>query len=428
MRTWCAAALLVMAAGAARATCVGDCNADGEVGIGELILGVKIALGAAELAACPAFDGNGSSAVDMPELIAAVGDALEGCTVAATTAGIVFGGENNRLNAYQPSDGFPKQTVIENAARDPNGRDINGQICFTRGPAGGRRFIAGEDTNQGTGHEGAGWGLFELSGDMVGGFSAMQIGKLKPTYQTTDDGAENYGCGFLSDGRLLTGDVGNQSTGSGNGQLIVWFPPFEGTEQHYCKLDVTIPTAQQIAIDGQDRIFISSSRGPGGVYRILGDIPTSDTAAGGCGRLDGTGKPLADEGRITRELFIAAAGSESIVTPSGVVIRPNGHFYVASVLNGVIAEYDADGQFVREVLRPPAPGLPASTGHPLGIGLASDGTIYYADIGLSVGPGGVGPGRNLGKVRRIRFVNDVPQLPEIMDEGLNFPDGIGILE
>ena len=40
----------------------------------------------------------------------------------------VFSGEANRLNAYAVTDtGFVKQTVIERASLDPDGRDINGQ-------------------------------------------------------------------------------------------------------------------------------------------------------------------------------------------------------------------------------------------------------------------------------------------------------------
>ena len=85
--------------------------------------------------------------------------------------------------------------------------------------------------------------------------------------------------------------------------------------------------------------------------------------------------------------------------------------------------------FVRTVLEPPGPSVfPIPTGNPLGIGLASDGTIYFADIGLVGGSGGIGPGNRTGTVRRIRFVDGAPQPPEIMDSGLDFPDGIGILE
>jgi hypothetical protein len=133
------------------------------------------------------------------------------------------------------------------------------------------------------------------------------------------------------------------------------------------------------------------------------------------------------EGRITKERVIPSDGT--IQTPGGIALIPGGGAYVASVLNGVIAEYDANFAFVRRVLSPPEPGIPSPTGNPIGLGLASDGTLYFADIGLQLYPGGgIGPGDNLGTVRRLRFVDGVPQPPEIMNQGLNFPDGIGILE
>lgn len=415
------------------AQCLGDCDGSGAVTVGELVTGVNIALGAAPVSSCRALDENGDGQIAIAELIRAVSNLLDGCPVTATTAGIVFGAENNRLFAYQGAPGFPRQVVIPSDNDAPGqGRDINGQICFTRGPQGELRFIAGEDTDQGTQHTTAGWGLFELGGSFPN-FTWQQLTHIQPTYQPVPQGgdeAENYGCGFLSDGRLLLTDVGSQAAGPGTGQLVIWFPPLDGANTRYCKLDVGIATAQQIAIDDQDRVYVSSSRttgeSPAGVWRYSGDFPTSDTAEGGCGRVDVTGAPLVSEGRITKERFIPSDGH--IQTPAGVVLIPGGGFYVASVVNGVIAEYDADGKFVRRVLSPPRPGIPAETGNPLGIGLASDGTIYFADIGLQLSPRGIGPGRNLGKVRRIRFVDGQPQPPEIMNEGLNFPDGIGILE
>jgi hypothetical protein len=343
----------------------------------------------------------------------------------------VFNGEANRLNAYAVTDtGFVKQTVIERASLDPDGLDINGQICFTTGPSGETRFIAGEDTGQ-SDENLQGWGFFELSGDRIGELSARQIGDLVPTYQESRANPENYGCGFLSDGRLLTTDVGDQASGPLNGQLIIWFPPLDRDVVPFCKIDTAIGTAQSIAVDEQDRVYVGSSRGDAqyssGVYRFSGDFPTSDDASGGCGRADSTGAPLVDEGRVERELFI---NDPNVPTPAGVVIIPGGGFYVASVVNGVIAEFDADGNFVRIILERPegSVGLPIPTGTPLGIGLAPDGTIYYADIGLRISETSIGPGRDLGTVRQIRFVDGIPQPPVLMDEGLNFPDGIGIIE
>jgi hypothetical protein len=407
--------------------CAGDCDADGRVAVNELIVLVNIALGSLQVSSC----GSGlceETPLSMSCLIGAVGNSLNGCPV--TTAGIVFNAEANRLHAYVPGPGFPQQTVIPSDRDAPGtGRDINGQICFTRGPEGQLRFIAGEDTGQGATHETAGWGLIELTGSQVGEFQYQQIGKLLPTYQPGDS-AENYGCGFLSDGRLLTTDVGNQANGPATGQLIIWFPPFENgspptSQIPYCKLDIAIGTAQQIAIDSQDRIYVSAARpGGSGVYRYTGPFPTSSTPEGGCDSTDGTGAPMATG--IAKERFIAP--SADLVTPSGVVIKPDGGFYVSSVLNGAIAEYDADGHPLRLVLHRTAPGFPIPTGSPLGLGLASDGTLYFADVGLVFGSGGIGPGNGTGTVRRLRFIDGEPQPPEVMDTGLNFPDGIGILE
>ena len=145
---------------------------------------------------------------------------------------IVLNGQGNDLDAYSGNKPFKHQLVIQNHNDDPKGRDINAQICFFPD---GKRFIAGEDTGQPD--PPAGWGIFRLRGKRVGKLRAAQVGKLTPTYQNAGDNAENYGCGFLSDGRVLTTDIGNQAAGDPNGQLIVWFPPFDSRDVRYCKLD-----------------------------------------------------------------------------------------------------------------------------------------------------------------------------------------------
>ncbi len=60
-------------------TCVGDCDGDGSVAINELVRGVNIALGNADVASCVAVDRDGNSMVAINELIAAVRNALDGC-------------------------------------------------------------------------------------------------------------------------------------------------------------------------------------------------------------------------------------------------------------------------------------------------------------------------------------------------------------
>jgi len=59
--------------------CVGDCNGNGSVSIGELISGVNIALGNALVSTCTAFDPNGNGTVSINELISGVNNALNGC-------------------------------------------------------------------------------------------------------------------------------------------------------------------------------------------------------------------------------------------------------------------------------------------------------------------------------------------------------------
>jgi hypothetical protein len=120
-----------------------------------------------------------------------------------------------------------------------------------------------------------------------------------------------------------------------------------------------------------------------------------------------------------------------MVSPAGLAAGPEGTLYVSSVFTGIINEYDANGQFIRTILRPPAgESLGAqtyTTGTPLGLGVGPDGTIFFADIGIVIEGTDIGPGENNGSVRRISFVDGQPQPPETMATGLAFPDGIGIL-
>jgi hypothetical protein len=255
-----------------------------------------------------------------------------------------------------------------------------------------------------------------------------------PTYQPTKDGPDNYGCGVLSDGRIVTTDIGNEAGGAANGQLEIWFPPFNSETVSFCKLDLHLATGQGIYVDDDDNLYLNSPRAAAepdatsaGVFKYTGPFPTSADAKGGCGQIDNLGSPLADS---LDKMRVLSAGEHGLMTPSGITRGPSGHFFVASVLSGVINEYDANWQYVQTVLSPPPgenlSGHTYSTGTPLGITVGSDGTLYYAAIGIQIDASGVGPGNQTGSVQRITFTNGKPNPPEVIASHLQFPDGLGL--
>lgn len=358
---------------------------------------------------------------------------------------IVLNGEDNRLNVYDAATGA-KRTLIPSAADAPGvGLDINAEICFVPDgvswkPPGQIWFIAGEDTEQNSepGVIKQGWGIFRLTGRHFDHLGAEQIGKLVPdSFVTSESNPENFGCGVLPDGRVVTGDVGDQLPHQpATGQLIVWYleashlaPLPDGDRNDFlrvphCKIDVSVGTAGGIEVDGTD-VYLASNRPdltglqPGGVYRYDSTVwPTGETAADGCGRTDATGEQLADAGRVGKSLFLLQGASGSF-TPSDIVDSGRGTFYVSSVFTGQVAEYGRDGLFRRYVVAT-AGQLGGIT--PFGIDVTEDGTLWIADMGVQ----GDGPAQDQGSVVRVRFdAVGNPGPPEEIDRGLQFPDGIG---
>jgi hypothetical protein len=342
------------------------------------------------------------------------------------TADLLYSPEGNRLRRYDidsiKTPPLRQDVLIERASS--GGLDINGMVCLV--PGGDGRFIAGEDTGQPT--IPPGWGVFEADG--------TRVGKLAATYFVSP--GDPFGCVFDSQGRLFTTEIGIEIGGAPNGQLIMWFPPYDrfpgapGTypnaerSTNFCKISSALGTPTSIAIDDQDRIYVTSARasgfaGGGSVVRFSPPYPTSPGAAGGCGQVDALGSPVADG--VQGEAFIV---SGTIPTPTGIARARNGNWYVASVLNGVIGEFDPSGALVRRVLTASQPGLPTLSGNPQGLAVDADGDLYFADLQLTLGPGGIGPGP--GKVRWIHF-DDLgnPAPPRIIRERLAFPDALAVL-
>lgn len=339
---------------------------------------------------------------------------------------LLYSSEGNRLRRFD-LDGVATPPLVQDVlipSADEGGLDINGQICALPDGSGG--FVAGEDTGQPD--VVPGWGVFDVAG--------TRIGKLAPTFQTDQPGstsnAEPFGCAFDAEGRLFTSDVGNQASGDGNGQLTVWFPPFTefpgapapypngARSTRFCKLAVDLPTAGSVAIDAQGRVYVTSARGAG-VVRFSPPFPSGPDAAGGCGAVDALGSPLADV--VQRETFIPGTK-----TYSGIARRANGNWLVSAVFNGTVDEHDPNGVLLRSLVASPGEtAIPFTNGHPQGIAVDCRGDLYYADLQLALGSGGIGPGPN-GKVRRVPLdVCGAPGPPEVVREGLAFPDGLGVL-
>ncbi len=361
---------------------------------------------------------------------------------------LVYSTEGNRLRRFDidtiGTGSLVEDILIERALDDPiNGRDVNGEICFDPDDSGD--FMLGEDTGQPTIHPG--YGRFDSTG--------TQTGKNSPTF--FEPQGEPHGCEFADNGTLFTSSIGAPDSGSGDGQLILWFPPFDefpgaptpypNTEisTNFCKIAVDVATAGGVAIDELDRVYLASARGASGpaILRYSPPFPTGPDAPGGCGALDGLGSPLADT--VNEEIFILDFAN--LATPTGIVRAPNGNWYVSSVFTGVIAEYDQDGNFVRRILEPEDDDgqLPLLTGHPQGLAVDCAGSVYYGDLALVISGGSeltfggamtvgspentlrdIGPGPN-GTVRRITFdIAGVPRAPELIKDGLAFPDGVTI--
>ena len=364
----------------------------------------------------------------------------EGGETPAETVRVLLSGEGNNLNIYNLLDGSLSKRQLSVAG---DRWDINGQFCpFPDNP---RRFIGGEDLGQtrAGGDEAVdevkqGWAIWDVTGDSFEELDLVQYGKLIPTYQPTDDSNfENYGCGVLPNGNIVTTDLGEQALGEPTGQLILWFPPFDVEQVAFCKIDIAIPTAMGVYVDGDD-VYVASARGvaggerTAGIYRYSGQWPTSADADGGCGRTDGTGAALVDEGRVSSELFYkgltGVSGSPHQMVPTG-----SGTFYVSSSFDATIAEVSAEGQMIRMILEPAedddrSADASYATGDPVGLAIDADGNLYYAGIGLVQDVGFPGPGDNTGTVNRIPFAEDGEDaMPMRIDEGLAFPDGLGIL-
>ena len=251
---------------------------------------------------------------------------------------------------------------------------------------------------------------------------------------TTWPGPSRHGCEFAPDGTLFTCEVGFQGFGTAQRPADPVVPALRpvprparrvpGHQRHstnFCKLATDLGTAGAVAVDPQGRVYVAQSSGLS-IERFSPPFPTGTRR----------GRRLRRHRRHRRAArrHGPARGrsrpGDGMLTFSGLAFAPNGNIYAASVFTGRIAEYDPDGNLVRLLLAPPTTLPPIPTGTPQGIAVGGDGTIYYADLDLVGTLPDVGPGPN-GKVWRIRFDADGDPLPpDIVREGLAFPDGVAL--
>lgn len=335
---------------------------------------------------------------------------------------LLFLGEGNRMRVFElgpdasASPPLAETVLIERAASDPErGRDVNGMVCAL--PDGSGRFLAGEDTGQP--EIPGGWGLFDRQGRQQGKLVATSFASEYP---------EPYGCAFDGQGRLFTTEMGDKGFGHANGQLILWFPPeggFGRGEASYCKLAVDLRTPGGVAVDGLGRVYVAESSGLE-IQRFSPPFPTSASAEGGCSDRDATGAPLAEP--VQREVFTGPWWRKGLLTFSGLALSPRGTLYAASVATGRIGEFDLEGRLLRVVLSPEEWLPPYRSGTPQGLAVDSHGNLYFADLDLQWKDWSLDPGDD-GRLWRIPVdERGEPGPPELLRDGLAFPDGLGILD
>lgn len=302
----------------------------------------------------------------------------------------LFTAEDNNLDVYDLETDEATQLI----PKDRN--NVNGQACLM--PDGSGNFLMGEDTNQSDGDR-QGWGVFSPDG-------VLQQKMLEPVTEGEAEQPEPFGCAFDSQGRLFVTDVGSGNFDATDGKLVMFFPPDYDTTP--CVLDAQIRVAGTIAIDAAGSVYVPETVPPGKVQRWTGPFPAN-----------------ADECESVQPAKTTFIEDPDVQTPFSLVAAPNGNWYLSSVfLPTTIREYDADGNFVRTIIEGD------DIGNPAGLAVASDGTIYYADLGLrQETPEDLpGPAAGEGTVRKVTFDADGNALPpEIIGSGLDFPDAVSIL-
>jgi hypothetical protein len=413
----------------------------------------------------------------------------------AAASDVVLSSQGEFLDAYLPQ---PDGSVVRRVFIDPDppnlddpaslarvGRHVNGQLCFFPDSAPKKlrgKFVIADDTYREacveTGHRQArcdltdptdpayvgkdadGWGIFNADGTWsgrvlhVGGFSCDEAAKTCVQPIGTVD---PQGCAFDGAGNLFGTDVNQGAIGVASGALVVFFNDSNAKKAYtdYCFVAKGLGAPGMPVVDDHGAILLTEATTTGGPLSPLAAALGVSELGAGPGRVDKfsftapltpadcVGHELTAAGRtkVTRTDFMTFP-LDGMITPESITRVPAGrefalplldggkpHYYVGSVLlPPVINEYDSKGSFVRNVV------LPFLPKNPIGMGVGSGGTLYYAELNLGPAihdndPSTLEPfATGCGSVSRVEFASGIPLLPETLQGNLAFPDGVTVVD
>jgi plastocyanin len=124
MGRWLVGLVAFVASAAPAGACVGDCDLDGRVSVGDLVSAVNVALGVDPLASCVLLDDDGDAAAEVFELVAAVGGVIDGCRAPFSgryEGEVSIDGETAAATFTVMADGRASGTILLPAEPAPGG-------------------------------------------------------------------------------------------------------------------------------------------------------------------------------------------------------------------------------------------------------------------------------------------------------------------
>jgi hypothetical protein len=361
---------------------------------------------------------------------------------AARAFDVVLSTQGEYMDAYLMDGTVPPRRVafIDPDPPEPDdpagppprvGRHVNGQLCFfPKGFGRGASFVVADDTYREAcvdrvppqarcsvtrrssklyvGTDVDGWAVFKRSGRWAKRHIHVNEPLVEPQRQGTID---PQGCAFDARANFIGVDVGNGSTSTPNGSLLMFFPGKKKRYETYCFLDKELAAPSMPVMDDAGNLYLSETAR----LRVLKFSPPFPTSPADCDNAEHlvTTPP-------TKTTFLGP--QPDLLTPSGIARVPlSDHFYIASVLLPlpIVNEYDAAAMRVRTIV--PA-GVPKN---PLGVGVGSDGTVYYAELNLDP----VTLDTRCGSVSMVQFdAGGQPLPPVTIGRHLRFPDGITVVD